>query len=274
MAQWKKLIHNGKQLFLFLRPMGIPVYSAYTAFFLVLSLFPSLILFLGILKRLDVSIADLLDFLSGLLPRALVPTAEALARSTARSGTATVLSISVLAALWSASRGMFGLLNGLNAIYGGPADRGYWKRRGISVVYTGLFLIVLALTLIAHIFGTAILDYLWMTTHPLLLLILRVIDLRFVLLLILQTSLFTAMYALLSGKRRRLRDCFPGAALASLGWLVCSDLFSVYMEYPSGYTDTFGSVYILALGMLWLYFCICILFYGSALNRWLEENGK
>lgn len=254
--------------------MGIPIHSAYTAFFLILSIFPSLILFLGILRGIGVTVAQLLAFLEGFLPRALLPTAEALAVASQKGSTATVLSISILAALWSASRGMFGLLNGLTAIYGAREERGYLRRRSISVLYTALFLLVLALTLIAHVFGTAILDYLWMTTHPTLMVLLRIVDLRFVLLLLLQTALFTGMYALLSGKRRRLRDCFPGAVLASLGWLVCSQGFSVYMEHPSGYTATFGSVYILALGMLWLYFCICILFYGSAWNRWLEEKVK
>lgn len=254
--------------------MGIPVHSAYTSFFLILSLFPALLLFLGLIRHTGIRIADLMQFLEGFLPQALLPTAESLIKVSYRSTSGTVISISVLTALWSASRGMFGLLNGLNAVYGGPADRGYWKKRSISVVYTLLFLLVLLLTLLAHVFGTALLDYLWMATDPVMMWVMNLIDLRFFLLLLLQTSLFTAMYALLSGSRRRLRRCIPGALLASLGWLIFSRLFSVYVAYSTRYTSIFGSVYGLAMGMLWLYFCICILFYGSAFNRYLEENRK
>jgi membrane protein len=111
-----------------------------------------------------------------------------------------------------------------------------------------------------------------MTTHPILMTVMNLIDLRFVLLLALQTALFSAMYALLTGKRRSIRQCFPGAVLASLGWLIFSRLFSLYVTHFSGYTNIFGSIYALALGMLWLYFCICILFYCAAFNRWMTEN--
>lgn len=274
MEQIRQWIGKGRQIARFLKPMGIPVHSAYTSFFLILSLFPSLLLFLGLLKYTDLRIDDLMDFLEGFLPQALLPTAEYLLKASYRGSSGALVSVSVLAAMWSSSRGMFGMLNGLNAVYGGPADRGYWQRRSISVVYTFLFLLVLVLTLVAHVFGTAILDYLWMTTDPALMLLMSIIDLRFFLLLLLQTALFTAMYALLSGKRRRLRSCFPGAVAASLGWLMFSKLFSVYVEHFSGYSNIFGSIYALALGMLWLYFCMSILFYGSALNRWLEENRK
>ena len=94
------------------------------------------------------------------------------------------------------------------------------------------------------------------------------IDLRFVLLLYLQAALFCAMYALLAGKSYRLRTHVPGAVLASLGWLTFSRLFSLYVTYFSKYANIFGSIYGLALGLLWLYFCICFLFYGAAWNRW------
>lgn len=254
--------------------MGIPVHSAYTGFFLILSLFPALMLLLGLLKYTHVRLEDLQDFLAGFLPQALLPTAQSLLKASYRGSSGAVVSVSALTALWSASRGMLGLVRGLEAVYGRRPERGYWRQRIICVVYTFLFLVVLTLTLIAHIFGTAILDYLLMTTDPVLMVLMSIVDLRFLLLLLLQTALFTAMYALLSGQRRRLRDCFPGAVAASLGWLVFSKAFSVYVEHFSGYSNIFGSIYALALGMLWLYFCICIVFYGSALNRILEKKGK
>ena len=270
----RKWIHKIRQISRFLKPMCIPLHSAYTGFFLILSLFPSLLLFLGLLKYTNLQINSLTAFMEGFLPQALLPTAQALIKASYAGSSGTVVSVSAAAALWSASRGMFGLLGGLSAIYGAPMAPSYWRRRIWSVIYTFLFLVVLVVTLIAHIFGTAILDYLWMTTTPALMTLMSIIDLRFVLLLLLQTSLFTAMYALLSGKRRALRDCFPGAVVASLGWLVFSRLFSIYVEHFSDYSNIFGSIYALALGMLWLYFCICIVFYGSAFNRWLEEHGN
>ena len=267
-----KLWQEGKKIAAFLRPMGVPLHSAYTSFFLILSLFPSLLLLLGLLRYTDLDSRDLMDFLQGWLPESLLPTANALVQSSYRHSSTTVISLSVLAALWSASRGMYGLLRGLHGVYGEKSTGGYWKKRVLSVAYTLSFLVVLVLTLLLHVFGNAILDYLWMMTNPVLMAVMNVIDLRFVLLLILQSTLFCAMYALLAGKRRPLSRCLPGALLASLGWLTFSRLFSVYVTHFSRYTNIFGSIYALALGMLWLYFCISILFYGAAFNRWLEQT--
>ena len=141
-----------------------------------------------------------------------------------------------------------------------------------------------------NIFSTTFLPFLFLAMRPfrkqlrfsmattnalaVLMTLLQIIDLRFVILLALQTVLFTIMYTLLPSKPNRFSDSFPGAVMAALGWLIFSDLLSRYMEYFPWYTNLFGSVYALALGMLWLYFCICIFFCGGALNRWLKEHSK
>ena len=92
------------------------------------------------------------------------------------------------------------------------------------------------------------------------------------LLLILQSLLFTLMFMTLPNKRNRFLDSLPGGVLSSLGWLVYSDLYSIYVEHFSNYANIYGSVYAIALCMLWLYCCMSILFYGGALNRYLMEK--
>ena len=64
----------------------------------------------------------------------------------------------------------------------------------------------------------------------------------------------------------------PGALLASAGWLIFSDLYSIYVEKYASLTNIYGSVYAIALSMLWLYCCMSILFYGGALNQYLEDH--
>ena len=56
-------------------------------------------------------------------------------------------------------------------------------------------------------------------------------SLRFFLLLILQTGIFTMLYMVLPNGRNRFWDSLPGALLASSGWLVFSDLYSIYVEH-------------------------------------------
>ena len=269
---FRKSIQKGRQILAFLRPMNIPLHSAYTCFFLVLSLFPGLLLLLGILRYTALEVKDLIDLVEGFLPASLLPMVQSLITASYRHSSKTVVTISVLGTVYSASRGMFGIRNGLDAIYTPGQRHSYLRRRSFSILYNLSFLLALLLTLTLYLAGTALLDYLWMTTNPALMVLLQLVDLRALLLLIMQAILFTLMYALLPGQHNRLTHSFPGAVFAALGWMVFSQLFSVYVENFGHYANIYGSVYALALGMLWLYFCICIFFYGAALNRYLTEQ--
>jgi membrane protein len=160
----------------------------------------------------------------------------------------------------------------LNAIYGVQENRGYFRTRFLSVFYTVSFLLTLLLTLVLHVFGTSLVELLPLSENPLLRFLESVIDLRFFLLLAIQTVLFTAMFAVLPNRRGKIMDSFPGAVLASIGWLVFSQLYSIYVERFAGLSTVYGNVYAVALSLLWLYFCICIVFYGGALNRFLQKN--
>lgn len=256
----------------FLKPMQIPLHGAYTGFFLILSLFPLMVLLFALLGYTSLGLEEVVAIVQPLLPEALEPLVRSLLHSAYTGTSGTVLSVSAVTALWSASRGMHGLVQGLNGIYGTQNGGGFWRIRAVSMVYTLLFLVVAVLTLVLNMFGAGLLDYLRMTTDPMLLLLLELVDLRFVLLLLLQTGVFTLMYAWIPSRRNRIRDSFPGAVMAALGWLVYSRAFSAYVEHFPRYSNLFGSVYAVALGMLWLYFCISIVFYGGALNRWLKEH--
>jgi membrane protein len=226
----------------------------------------------GILGYTSLEVEDVLFLVAQVVPEPLLPLAQRLLNGAFDGTSAPLLSISAITAIWSASRGILGLKEGLNAVYGVKERRSYLVTRGISMFYTVLFVAMLVLTLVLNVFGTTILDYLHMTTNPIFLFLMDVIDFRFFLLLLLQTALFTAMYAALPDRRVGLWESFPGAVVASLGWLIFSNLFSLYVEHYPRYANIFGSLYAAALTMLWLYFCIMVVFYGGAINRYFAEK--
>ena len=270
-SQWR-LVRFIFRIFDFLKPMNISIRGAYTSCFLILSLFPSLMILFCLLSYTSYGVEEVLALAAMVLPEPFLPLAQRLLNGAYDNASGTVLSLSIITALWSASRGMLGLIEGMNAVYGIEEKRNYFATRGISALYTLLIVVVLVLTLVLHVFGTTILDYLRMTTHPVLLFLMDLIDLRFFLLFFVQTVFFTAMYVVLPNRKNSVIKSLPGALFASVGWLTVSDLFSLYVEYFPRYANIFGSVYAAALAMLWLYFCISILFYGGALNRYLMER--
>lgn len=251
--------------------MGIPGHAANAGYFIVLSVFPALVLVLSLLRYTSLDAGDLLDLLSDFLPEALLPAAERLIVSTYAHTSGAMVSISAVGALWSASRGIYGLLTGLNRIYDVAESRGYWFTRFISMLYTFGFLVVLVLTLVLGVFGNSILSMLPPAKDPLGIFLSEIIDLRVLLMLFLQTALFTAMFMVLPNRRNGFRESFPGAVLACIGWMMFTRLFSFYVEHFSSYSNIYGSVYAVALSMLWLYCCLSIVFYGGALNKLLME---
>lgn len=258
----------------YLSELKISVYAAHACYFIVLALFPTLVLLLSLLRYTGLDVSTLTDMLRGVIPDALMISAERLIVSTYRNTSGTLISLSALAALWSASRGVYGLLTGLNAIYETDENRGYFFTRSVSMGYTFALLLVLLLTLLLSVFGNSLLQLLSSADSGLVFLLTNVLNLRFFLLLAVQTALFTAIFTVLPNRKNRIRDSFPGAVLAALGWLIFSGLYSVYVKHFAGLSNVYGSVYSVALSMLWLYCCVSILFYGGALNRYLEKSKK
>lgn len=254
--------------------LQIPLYAANAGFFIILSLFPALVLLLSLVRYTGFQVESLIEVLRGFIPDVLMDTAEDLVISTYESSSSAVVGLSAVTALWSSSRGIYGLLTGLNAIYDVSENRGYVYTRTISVVYTFAFFLVLLLTLVLQVFGNSILAFLSASTNPVLIFLAEMVDLRFFLLLVLQTGFFTLMFMVLPNQRNRFMDSLPGALLASIGWLVFSDVYSIYVENFAGLTVVYGSVYAIALSMLWLYCCLSIVFYGGALNYYLKKREK
>lgn len=268
------IIGKAVHLVRYIASLRIPIYASHASFFVVLAVFPTLVLLMSLVRYTGFEIRNLTELLEGVIPAALLPAANKLIVSTYYSTTGTVVSLSALTALWSASRGIHGLLTGLNVIYDVAEDRGYLYTRLVSVAYTFAFLLVLLLTLVLHVFGSSLLQWLPLGDSPILSFLEEIIGLRFFVLLGVQTVLFTAMFMVLPNRRNKLMDSLPGALLASSGWLIFSDLYSIYVEHFAGLSNVYGSVYAVALSMLWLYCCVSIVFYGGALNHWLMHNGQ
>ena len=267
MKKWKLRLEN---LIFNLNALQIPVYAASACYFLAIAVYPALLLILASLRFTALSATDLIRFLEGILPSALMGAAESLIVSTYYNSSAGLLGISAVAALWSSSRGIHGLLTGLNTIYGVQENRGWLETRLISVGYTFVFLILLIVTLVFQVFGQSLADRFWSVEHPLVRFLVGMIDWRSVWLLVAQILIIDLIYMVLPSKRNRFWHSLPGAVIAAVGWQAFSIGFSYYVEHMlTSYTNIYGSIYTVAIGLLWIYCCMCILLFGGLVNRLL-----
>lgn len=250
--------------------MQIPVHAAYICYFLAMALFPALLLMLASLRYTSLSATDLIRLLEGIVPSALMGAAESLIVSTYYNSSGAVLGISAIAALWSASKGIHGLMTGLNNIYGVRETRSWLGTRLLSVGYTFVFLLLILATLVFQVFGQSLADQILATGNFLERLLVHLIGWRGIWLLLIQILVFALIYTVLPNIRNRFFCNLPGAALAAVGWQLFSAGFSFYVEHMlERYTNIYGSVYTVAIGLLWVYCCMCILLFGGVLNRLL-----
>ena len=239
---FSKVTRKLKALSDYMVSLEIPVHAAHACYFIVLAVVPFLLLILSLLRYTDVGSGQLLEVLQAVIPAALM-----------------LITIPI-----SSSIG--------NAIGIGMIEtRGYIVTRGLCLMYTVAFLLLVVLTLALNVFGEA-----WIAELPGgfgagVRFLRALVPQRFLVLTGLQLLIFTAMFRSLPNRKSSIWEAVPGALLASTGWLVFSDLFSLYLERFSGAAQIYGSLATVAMCMLWLYFCVSIVFYAGALNRYLQK---
>ena len=113
-----------------LRDDSVSAFAAQAAFFIILSFFPFVMFLLALLNYLPISAENLQFFSSGIFPEAIATLLHTIFSELVEKSSGTVLSVTVIAALWSASRGMLALVRGLNAVYGHTETRNYFLIRG------------------------------------------------------------------------------------------------------------------------------------------------
>ena len=255
-----------------LRIYHISIYSANAAFYIVLSVFPGIMLLVAALPYFGFRAEDLLETLDGLIPEVLSPLMERVVIDLQISSSGVLLSTTAIVAVWSSSRGIHCIQQGLNAIRGVRERRPYILSRLICMIYMILFLIALLITLVFHGFGRELATYFSKQGVPILRFVGLLLQLRGLILFVLLTALFVTMFCILPDKKQAVRGSLPGAATAAFSWLIFTQGYSVYVKYFGSYSVLYGSLSIIAMGMFWLYICVSILFYGCVLNLYLERR--
>lgn len=250
----------------------INIYSANTSFYIVLSIFPGIMLLMALIPYFGFRAEDLMESMEGLIPEIIAPIMERLFYDLQGNSTGVLLSTTAIVAVWSSSRGVYCIQQGLNAIYGIRENRPYFISRLISMVYMLFLIFALILTLIVNGFGREIAAIFSKQAIPLLNIIAKILQFRGFILFLLLTMLFTAMYCVFPNRKQSVRFALPGAALAAISWLVFTAAYSFYAKHFGSYSVLYGSLSVIAMGMFWLYVCISILFYGCVLNLYIERR--
>ena len=210
-------------------------------------------LLLTLLQYTPLTPDDMMGMLMNALPDSLKEMVADVVNSLFTSSTA-LLSGTAIAAVWASGKAVLAITNGLNSVY------------DIEVMLVSLIL-TLALLVFGNQIHAVIVDH-----FP----IFRdvsgfIISVRTVITLILLTLLFAAMYTMLPNTRQQFSGQIPGAVAAAVSWSLFSYGFSVYLNYAHGMSAVYGSLTTAVMIMLWLYFCMWLLFLGAEINEYLNS---
>jgi len=87
------------------------------------------------------------------------------------------------------------------------------------------------------------------------------------------TVLFAMMYAYIPNEKLKFREQLTGAMFSAIIWSIFSWGFSLYVSRAGAYS-IYGSLSIIVIVMLWLYFCMYIIMVGAYLNRYFNSRNS
>lgn len=248
----------------------VDAYSAQSAFYIIMGFIPFVMLMLTMLQYTALTQEDLMNLLMSILPQSFMELVNTVVSSLYTKSTG-LISGTVIAAIWACGRSVLAITNGLNSIHGLMETRNYIFMRIRSAIYILALMIAIILSMALLVFGNQFHDFL-LAHIPLLERVSGLlISIRTIATIMVLTVIFTAMYIVLPNEKRRFFTQIPGAVFAALSWCVFSYVFSLYLKYSRNMASIYGGLTTVVMVMLWLYFCMWLLFLGAEINCYLEE---
>lgn len=182
----------------------------------------------------------------------------------------TVSTVALISLIWSGSSVFYTLNHTLNTIWQKRQSRAAWKRRGLAILFVlafvgpSLLLISIAGSVLAN------LRY-WLPDQ-----ILPLRDgISVILTILLNISLFMALYMMLPHGAARWREILPGAISAGLLWEIAKKMFLVFIStYISISNLVYGTVAVIIAFLAWAYFSSLIFLFGAyvSVSHWEQKQ--
>lgn len=248
----------------------VGAYAAQSAYFIILSFLPLIILLLSLIQYTGIGKADLYGLIQNFIPMNFQSWLIGITDEM-YSHTIAAVSLSALVTVWSAGKSFMALNRGMNSICRVERNPNYILMRLRGAVFALIFVALIVATLVLIVFGNSIHELIE-RYFPFLAIFTRILlSFRLVLMLAVFTGFFAVLYKVLPNRKAGLIEQLPGAIFAALGWYLFSFGFSIYIEYSNAF-NMYGSLTTLVLLMFWLYFVMYIVLIGMEVNQWRIEQ--
>lgn len=242
--------------------------AAVLAYFFLLAVFPAALFVLSLLPSLSIPHLQqaILDLLHQVLPQQSANLFEVTVRYVASKGTAELLTFGLAFTLWSASSGVYAIMEQLNGIYEVKERRPFWKARGSAILLMLVFFLLVIGSLSLVIIGGLVQSWVASTigwSQPL---VIFFASLRW---MIIAAGLLLALavaYRFGPDVKLRFRFISLGNVVAATLIALGSIGFRFYVSEFSNYSATYGNIAAMIILMLWMYLAGIALLVGCEIN--------
>jgi membrane protein len=250
--------------------------AAGVAFYGLLAIFPAITALMALsgLVVEPVEMARQLELIGAVVPREASRIILEQAKSVAgarNTGLGLAFAFSLALSLYSVSRGIASLMEGLNVAYGETEKRGYILLKALTFALALVLVVAFIMGLVSALLLPAVFNLVHLPGW------LEAIfsALRWLLMALLTVSGLSFVYRF--GPSRadaKWKWITPGAGLACLLWIAASYGFSVYVANFGSYNKTFGSLAGVIILLMWLWMSAYIVLFGAELNGEMEAQTR
>jgi membrane protein len=246
--------------------------AASLSYYFLFALFPTLLFLTALLGLSPIPrlMDRLLDYVSRVLPSDAASLLTKTLAEVVKGASGSLVSIGVLAALWSAASGMVSIRTALNAAYDARDNRRWWRQRLDALALTVLFSLFTLLALVLLVFGERIGEAVAEALGVGDMFTLAWNIARWPILTVLALFGITLVYHFAPAARQPWHWVTPGSAFALTGWLLASFALRGYVGYFN-YNATYGSIGGVIVLMLWLYLSSLALLVGAEINSLIQR---
>lgn len=246
-------------------------FAGHAALFLLMSLFPMAMFCISMFSYLPIDTGRFTQYLVNIIPEGLAPLLNQILDEAYAESTTMMKSFTMIVMLFCASKGVYAVIIGMNAVYGIRETRGTPLLYALAVSYVVIFFAAIGLMMILIVLGNNIFNWLLHFVPGLVVFS----DLfrygKYLCMLVFLILFFLLIYMNVPNRRSKIRYEFLGALFSTIAWLVYSWAFSFYISNFANYSVTYGSLATVVIFILWLYGTMNIIFVGAEMNVVLRK---
>ena len=244
-------------------------FAGQAAFFIFLSIFPLLNIILMLTPLLPFSEQELVDVIIRIIPREIAGFVRELIDDIFSNGTPTITIVAIVTGLWSASKGIMAIRNGLNEVCRKKEKMNFILARVVSALYTGVFILMLFAVTLVNLFGNQIGEYVVQNHSDLAHIATFLMSIKWIISFLLTFLMILILYTILPARKMLMRYQVVGSALCAGAWMLLSWGFSIYISYTMKKSYMYGSLATIIMLLLWLYFVVNIILWCAQVNEFL-----